>query len=127
MFACAPGLTAVTSRAGLRAACNGTEEPTMTETGGIAANLRAVGDDGAPLRRGAEWGSAAAFLAAGSVLFASLVIGSSASLFLAGSNQLIAAILEGFLAFGLWTFGGFLAAVVAALAIAALRRHTPGP
>jgi hypothetical protein len=56
------------------------------------------------------------FLAAGAVLFASLVAGSSASLMLAGANDLIAAILEGFLMLGLWALGGFLAAAGLALA-----------
>lgn len=55
-----------------------------------------------------------AFLAAGAVLFASLVIGSSASLIVAGGNDLIAAILEGFLELGLWGLCGFLAAVTIA-------------
>lgn len=56
------------------------------------------------------------FLAAGTVLFASLVVGSAASLIVAGGNDLISAIHEGFLELGLWTLGGFLAAVVLALA-----------
>lgn len=63
------------------------------------------------------------FLAAGAVLFASLVIGSSASLFLAGSNQLIGAILHGFLSLGLWAFGACLTAVVIGLAVIAFRRR----
>lgn len=99
----------------------------MTATGGNAADLSAVGDDGTTPHRAIEYDGAAAFLAAGSILFASLAVGSSASLFLAGSNHLIAAILHGFLAFALWTLGGFLAAVIAALAIKALHKRTPGP
>ena len=63
------------------------------------------------------------FLFAGAVLFASLVIGSSASLLLAGSNQLIGAILHGFLALGLWAFGASLIAAAAGLAVIAVRRR----
>jgi hypothetical protein len=66
------------------------------------------------------------FLAAGAVLFASLVVGSSVSLVLAGSDTLMAAILRGFLSLGMWTLGAFVAAIVFAIAAAVLRRKRPG-
>jgi len=68
-----------------------------------------------------DWGGFVSFLTAGAVLFASLIIGSSVSLVLAGGNDLIAAILEGFLELGLWTFGGFFVAFT--VAVAAGRRR----
>jgi hypothetical protein len=65
------------------------------------------------------------FLAAGTVLFASLVVGSSASLLLAGADTLIAAILRGFLLLGIWTLGAFIVAIVCAIAGIAFRdRHS---
>jgi hypothetical protein len=66
------------------------------------------------------------FLAAGTVLFASLVVGSSASLLLAGSDTLMAAILRGFLSLGMWTLGGFFVAAIAAITVAMLRRRNAG-
>jgi hypothetical protein len=62
------------------------------------------------------------FLVAGAVLFASLVLGSAIALFFAGSDATMAAILRGFLSLGFRALGGFLVAVLVALAIAALRR-----
>lgn len=52
------------------------------------------------------------FLLAGTILFASLVVGSSVSLLSIGSHSLTSAILHGFLTLGLWASGGFLAALV---------------
>jgi hypothetical protein len=64
-------------------------------------------------------GDVTAFLSAGAVLFASLVVGATASLIVGGANELVGAILEGFLKLGLWTFAGFIVAIVAALVAAA--------
>jgi hypothetical protein len=92
----------------------------MAATASVTADDRAR-DDGSDPTENSDWGGLVSFLAAGAVLFASLIVGSSASLVVAGGNDLIAAILEGFLELGLWAFGGFLAAV--ALASAATRRR----
>jgi len=62
-------------------------------------------------------GGLISFLAAGAVLFASLVVGSSVSLLFAGSNALLGAILVGFLSLGLWALGGFLTAFALAFAV----------
>lgn len=69
------------------------------------------------------WSGLISFLAAGAVLFASLVVGSSASLIVAGSNDLIAAILQGFLLLGLWALGAFLIAIVIVAAFNSLPRR----
>lgn len=68
-----------------------------------------------------DLGGVVSFLAAGAVLSAALIIGSSASMVLAGANDLIGPILEGFLELGLWALGILLAAV----ALAAVARR-PG-
>jgi hypothetical protein len=62
------------------------------------------------------------FLLAGAVLFASLVIGSAGSMFIAGSDAVTAAIMRGFLSLGLSALGAFLVGVLLAIGFAALRR-----
>jgi len=85
-------------------------------TGNLARN-NSAGTTGGP-----DCGGLVSFLAAGAVLSASLIIGSSASMVLAGANDLIGAILEGFLELGLWAFGALLAAAVLVAAIAKRRQ-----
>lgn len=65
---------------------------------------------------------ATSFLVAGAVLFASLVIGSAVSLFLAGSDAMTAAIMRGFLSLGLTALAAFLVGTLAAIGYAAVRR-----
>ncbi len=60
------------------------------------------------------------FLLAGAVLFASLVIGSAGSMFVAGSDATVAAIMRGFLSLGLAALAAFLVATLMAIGFAAL-------
>jgi hypothetical protein len=94
---------------------------TIMATTVSVATADPVRDDERALTEYSDWDGLFSFLAAGAVLFASLVIGSSASLVLASGNDLIAAILEGFVELGLWAFGGFLAAVVVAVRVSRRR------
>jgi hypothetical protein len=71
-------------------------------------------------------GGVVLFLFAGTILFASLVVGSSISLLSAGAFTMTSAILNGFLSIGLWSFGVFLAALVVALIAAAIQRSQAG-
>jgi hypothetical protein len=93
---------------------------TMANIASVTAEDTALETD-ADLSEGSRWGGLVSFLAAGAVLSAGLIVGSSASMIVAGGNDLIAAILEGVLKLGLWAFGGFIAAVV--LAITLTGRH----
>ncbi len=70
-----------------------------------------------------ENGAFASFLAAGAVLFASLIVGSSGSLLVTGSDAMLAAIGQAFLSLGLKALGAGLASVALALAAAALWRR----
>jgi hypothetical protein len=92
----------------------------MANTGSLTADEHGVVNGTGPFATISE--GVTSFLIAGTVLFASLVIGSSMSLLLAGSDAVISAILRGFLSLGLMALGGFVAGVVLALAIAAFRR-----
>lgn len=92
----------------------------MANTGSFTADEHGVVNGTGPFEN--LYDGVMSFLIAGAVLFASLVIGSSVSLLLAGSDAVISAILRGFLSLGLMALGGFVAAVVLALAIAAFRR-----
>jgi hypothetical protein len=67
-------------------------------------------------------GGVTSFLLAGAVLFASLVIGSAVSMFVAGSDAVTAAIMRGFLSLGLSALGAFLVGVLLAVGFAAFRR-----
>ncbi len=67
-------------------------------------------------------GGATSFLLAGAVLFASLVIGSAVSMFVAGSDAVTAAIMRGFLSLGLSALGAFLVGALLAIGFAAFRR-----
>lgn len=69
------------------------------------------------LKASLDAGGLKSFLTAGAVLFASLIVGSSASLLLSGSDALMGAILTGFLSLGLWVLGGFLTAFALAYAV----------
>jgi hypothetical protein len=62
------------------------------------------------------------FLLAGSVLFASLVLGSAGSMFVAGSDAMTAAIMRGFLSLGLAALAAFLVGTLMAIGFAAFRR-----
>ena len=62
-----------------------------------------------------DGGALASFLAAGAVLFASLVIGSSGSLLLTGSDAMITAIEQAFLSLGLRAVAAGLVALAACL------------
>lgn len=68
-------------------------------------------------------GGVVSFLIAGMVLFASLVVGFSISLILAGSQAPITAVLRDYLTHGVWGLGALFAAVLPVLAIAAILRH----
>jgi len=92
----------------------------------MAAHAGATTDACVPNNRaettgGFDYGGVVSFLAAGAVLSASLIISSSASMVFASANDLIGAILEGFLELGLWAFGALLAAVALAVAVARCR------
>ena len=63
------------------------------------------------------------FFVAGTVLFASLVIGTTLGLMMAGSQAPATAILRNYLSHGAWGLGGLLASVVAVLAAAAIWRR----
>ena len=99
----------------------------MTGAGNVIADP-ILTDDGRPAAENQfDAGGVISFLAAGAVLFASLVLGSSVSLLFAGSNALIGSILSGFLSVGLWAFGGFAVAVSLAFAVTlALRQGRTG-
>jgi membrane protein implicated in regulation of membrane protease activity len=85
-------------------------------TGDLARN------NSADTSGGRDCGGLVSFLAAGAVLSASLIIGSSASMVFAGANDLIGAILEGFLELGLWAFGALFAAATLVAAMAKRRQ-----
>jgi hypothetical protein len=69
-------------------------------------------------RFGVDRSDIISFLVAGTALFGSLAVGSSASLMLSGGNAFVGAILASFLEIGLWAVGGFLALVAVAFATA---------
>jgi hypothetical protein len=79
-------------------------------------------DDLGESRRSRLSDGATSFLLAGAVLFASLVIGSAGSLFVAGSDAMVAAIMRGFLSLGLAALAAFLVGALAAIGFAAFRR-----
>jgi hypothetical protein len=72
---------------------------------------------------GLEYGAWASFAAAGAVLFASLIIGSSGSLLLTGSDAMLRAIEQAFVSLGLRALAGGLIAAASALGVAALWRN----
>jgi hypothetical protein len=98
----------------------------MTEISSLTANDIDFGDNTDSLLGLFDAGGVISFLFAGTILFASLVVGSSVSLLSAGAYTMTSAILNGFLSIGLWSFGGFVAALVVALVVAAIRRHHAG-
>jgi hypothetical protein len=97
----------------------------MADTTHFADGLH-VGENTGRFNQALAESGLVSFLVAGAVLFASLVVGSSASLVLAGSDSLMAAILRGFLSLGMWTLAAFVAAIVGALILAAFRGHQAG-
>ncbi len=98
----------------------------MTRTSSLTADNSDLDDEMDNIKGLLDAGGVISFLFAGTILFASLVIGSSVSLLSAGSYTMTSAILHGFLSLGLWAFGGFFAALVLAFAIAAIRRRRHG-
>jgi hypothetical protein len=97
----------------------------MADAAHIADGLH-IGEETGGFNRAIDDNGLVAFLAAGAVLFASLVVGSAASLMLVGSDALMAAILRGFLSLGMWMLGAFVAATLAAIAVAMARRRASG-
>lgn len=98
----------------------------MTEISSLTANDIDFGGNTDSLLSLFDAGGVISFLFAGTILFASLVVGSSVSLLSAGAYTMTSAILNGFLSIGLWAFGGFLSALVVALITAAIRRSHAG-
>jgi hypothetical protein len=72
---------------------------------------------------GLEYGAWASFAAAGAVLFASLILGSSGSLLLTGSDAMLRAIGQAFVSLGLRALAGGLIAAAIALGVAAIWRR----
>lgn len=97
----------------------------MAETASLAEDAPRARPGPRPADRLGDTGGVISFLLAGAVLFASLVVGSSASMVVAGSNDLIGAILEGFLSLGLWALAGFLLSAGVVAAATALQRRRP--
>jgi len=71
-------------------------------------------------------GGIISFFVAGTVLFASLVIGATVSLTMAGSQAPATAILRNYVSHGVWGLGGLLAAAFPVLAAAAICRRRRG-
>jgi hypothetical protein len=109
---------------------SGLAEAANDNSGGRAQSSAGAANPPSSPKRGRDRtlddGALVSFLAAGAVLFASLVIGSSGSLFLTGSDAMMTAIDQAFLSLGLRAIGVGLVATAACLAFAASwqrRRH----
>jgi hypothetical protein len=90
----------------LQPLCRRCGRATVPRNNVMAANASATTDDparnnGEDTTCGFDCGGLVSFLAAGAVLSASLIIGSSVSMVFADANDLVGAILEGFLELGL--------------------------
>jgi hypothetical protein len=96
----------------------------MTQTSNLTWNDIDFGEETDHHNGLFDAGGVIPFLFAGTILFATVVVGSSVSLLSAGPYTMTSAILDGFQSIGLWAFGGFLATLVLALATTTIwHRH----